>query len=77
MIRIDEENMPGSTWNKTDAREPVFVLVGRDRLAPILVRMWVTLARFMGVKAKKLQEAAELASQMEAWQDINGSKIPD
>ena len=74
MIKIDEENMPGSTWNKAEASEPVFVLRAQDRLAPYAVRMWAQLARSHGVTGQKINEAARLADAMEYWEN---RKIPD
>ena len=38
MIKADEETMPGSTWNKIGAGEPVFVLRAQDALAAATVR---------------------------------------
>ena len=77
MIKADEEVMPGSTWNKTQAREPVFILRAQDKLAPAVVKAWVALARIIGTKERKLSEAANLAVEMERWQQVHCPKVPD
>lgn len=54
--------------------EPVFVLRGQDRLAPILVRLWASMASRAGCDAMKVQEAMKCAEAMEAWPS---RKLPD
>ena len=66
--------------------EPIFVLRGRDVIAPEIVETWADLLgdiaspqtdeESLDVDAK-IREARALAHQMRAWQEINGSKIPD
>lgn len=62
------------TLEKTQADEPIFVLVGRDRLAATTVRMWATLARFCGVNDEKITEALGCAERMDRWP---AKKTPD
>ncbi len=65
------------TLERTGEDEPIFVLVARDKLAPMIVRGWVYRAREAGVPDGKIAEALELAHSMEAWQRDHGSKVPD
>lgn len=57
--------------------EPVFVIVGRDRVAPTIVRIWAMLARILGTPTRKCATAVTEAGAMEAWQKARGSKVPD
>jgi hypothetical protein len=47
--------------------EPVFVLRGQDRLAPLLVGMWAASAALYGCPEEKIVEAQALAQQMREW----------
>jgi hypothetical protein len=57
--------------------EPMFVLLGRDRYAPLLVRIWALLrSRDGGEDEAKLEEAYQCARAMEQWQiDIGKRKL--
>lgn len=70
------------------ADEPVFVLRARDTFAPGVVETWC--ARVNGEMLRmdrldpkftqlgeKIMEARALAHEMRAWQERNGSKVPD
>lgn len=57
--------------------EPVFVLVGRDRVAPTILRIWSMLARLMGAPTRKCGTAVTEAIAMDMWQKAHGSKVPD
>ena len=63
--------------------EPIFILRSQDRFAPMIVRLWADLVRITCVSAsrgtpmKKLEEACNLADQMQDWGNQNGTKIPD
>jgi hypothetical protein len=59
---------------KAADNEPVFILRGQDKFAPLLVRMWVQLALLHGCDGEKIEEAAYLADDMERWKP---SKFPD
>lgn len=70
------KNNPGEydCYAKAEPDEPIFVLLGRDPLAPELVRMWAEERQGMidrGEKpasdAAKIEEAEALAAEMEAW----------
>lgn len=71
-VRSDE-----STLNRSQSDEPVFVLVARDKLAPAVVRVWAEMAKAIGVSWTKTAAAEVLASHMESWARIHGSKVPD
>lgn len=45
--------------------EPMFVLLGRDRHAPLLVRLWALLRHEEGEEEAKVREALECADEME------------
>ncbi len=57
-----------------DDDEPIFVLVGRDRFASMLVRMWAVMCRQHGVPEEKCAEAEEVAQAMDKWQP---KSLPD
>lgn len=69
-------NNPASCWNKAGEHEPVFVLLGRDVVAPNTIRFWAT----KRVQENKNEEgdaqitgARAVALEMEHFQS-NGSK---
>ena len=74
MIKADEETMPGSTWNKIEPQEPIFILRAQDKLAAATVKAWVAFARTHGVNSRKLHEASALVVEMERW---HTAKVPD
>lgn len=47
--------------------EPLFVLCGRDRLAPQAVKAWIDLARLSNVPDYKLESAHLAIEAMERW----------
>jgi len=57
--------------------EPLFILRASDILAPALIRAWAKHATALGVPPAKIRGALRVAQQMEAWQRVHGSKIPD
>lgn len=77
MRKKDELADPNSCINRSKDDEPVFVLCGRDRLAPAAVRSWADAAVAAGTPRAKVHDAYALAQAMEEWQLTNGSKIPD
>ena len=60
--------------DNTADNEDVFPLVGRDKLAPGIVREWIDRAFNLGVSSLKLTEASECADRMEKRTD---RKVPD
>lgn len=59
---------------RSAADEPVFILCARDPVASIVVRTWVVLSRWRGVREAKLAEADNLAERMDAWRLSGGGK---
>jgi len=66
------KNNPGQydCYSKAEPDEPMFVLLARDPVAPILIRIWAILAGFMeGKSAAKLAEAEWCAKEMTKWKE--------
>ena len=59
---------------KCSPGEPIFVLRGRDMLAPVIVREWAGMAYRGGLPDAKYIEAMDCADSMEAWPR---RKMPD
>ncbi len=57
--------------------EPIFVLRAKDKLAPIVVRVWAELAAAHGCPEDRLEEAFRTQLDMRDWALRNGSKWPD
>lgn len=74
MRKCDEINDPTSTWNRTAADEPVFIVVGRDALGAVPIAAWIEAARATGVPAPKIQEAEALLEDFRWWES---KKVPD
>lgn len=53
-------------YAKAEADEPLFVLLARDPLAAILVRLWADLSR-ESVSVQKVEEAFDVSLAMDAW----------
>ncbi len=63
------KNKPGEfdCLQNAEPDEPFFVLLGRDPMAPLLVRVWVVLRELVGENPDKLAEAVRCAEDLEAW----------
>lgn len=69
------KNNPGKwdCYSKAEPDEPMFILLGRDPTASIIVELWRELKKEMkseGTSASsddKLEEARQCAAAMEAW----------
>ena len=70
MLKKMELATPTSCLNKAAADEPVFVLRAKDALAAMTVRHWATMAEGQHEEAK-LEEARNLADQMDKWRKAN------
>lgn len=71
---------PNDCYERAESDEPMFVLLGRDRMAPALVRLWVSLRREHGEREEVCAEAEQCAEAMEAWLRKLGKEpiaIPD
>lgn len=64
---IDAASRGEGCLGRSQDDEPVFILCARDPVAAIVVRTWVVLSRWRGVRASKLAEAEALAEQMDTW----------
>lgn len=66
---------------KIGADEPVFLLRGKDALAPDCVRHWAKMIQEVDDPRPEtqamIQSVLRWADEMEAWQKINGAKVPD
>ncbi len=54
--------------------EPLFVLRAQDKLAPVLIRLWASLAEMGGLHPAKARDARLIADEMELWPN---RKMPD
>lgn len=54
--------------------EPMFILLGRDPMAGALVRRWADLRGERGEDQKKVQEAYEIADELDKWAEGKGKK---
>ena len=63
------KNNPGAfdCYAKAAPDEPIFVLLGRDPLAPLAVAAWIDAARRAGVDKAKLEEARKCRQDMLLW----------
>jgi hypothetical protein len=62
------KNQPGpyDCYAKAEPDEPMFVLLARDKRAPIMVRMWATSSQ-QTMSEAKFKEALACADAMEHW----------
>ena len=61
-------------YAKAAEGEPLFVLRAQDKLAPVLIRLWASLADMGGCHSAKVQDARLIADEMELWPN---RKMPD
>ena len=63
------KNNPGAydCYANAHPDEPMFVLLGRDRHAPMLVRLWAAIRGMDGEDEHKVAEALACAEAMDAW----------
>lgn len=55
--------------------EPMFILLGRDKHAPLLVRMWALVREAANEDPAKVAEARECADAMEGWLEAQGKEV--
>jgi hypothetical protein len=69
------KNNPGDfdCYENADPDEPMFVLLGRDRMAPALVRQWANQREAEMELPAKVAEARRCADAMEAWKESHDS----
>lgn len=63
------KNNPGEfdCYVNAEPDEPMFVLLGRDRMAPYLVSIWATLREEEGEEPAKVLEARQCVQAMREW----------
>ena len=63
------KNNPGAfdCYAKAHPDEPMFILLGRDRIGAALVRIWATVRAILKPGDPKIAEAFECADAMTAW----------
>lgn len=68
------KNDPGAfdCYAAADPDEPMFILLGRDRHAAMLVRLWAMLRALDGEQTKKTDEALQCAKAMNDWRESLG-----
>lgn len=54
-------------YAKAESDEPVFVLLGRDPDAPMLIRLWAAIRMRCGESSEKTVEAMRVANAMEDY----------
>lgn len=54
-------------YEKAHPDEPMFILLGRDQDAPVLVRLWASLRQRAGERQEKVAEALACARSMDDW----------
>jgi hypothetical protein len=72
MEKMGTKNNPGQfdCYTKAEDDEPMFVLLARDPIAPLLIRTWVELIG-MDASIEKIVEALDCADAMEFWRKTN------
>lgn len=63
------KEIPGefNCYANAEPNEPMFVLLARDKHAPILVSLWAALRELEGEDYKKVSEARSLSIEMTRW----------
>jgi hypothetical protein len=63
------KNSPGAfdCYANADPDEPIFILLGRDPMAPSLVEAWALARAHNGEESAKVAEAFNCAEAMKQW----------
>lgn len=71
---MGSKNNPGSydCYANAEPDEPMFVLLGRDRHAPTLARLWAILRAKDDEDIGKVGEALDCADKMDKWREKIG-----
>lgn len=71
---MGSKNNPGKfdCYSKAEPDEPVFVLLGRDPAAPILINLWADIRSRMGEEQEKIEEACACAEACTTWLVMKG-----
>lgn len=71
------KNNPGKydCYTKADPQEPMFILLGRDPMAPALIRTWAKMREAAGEDPEKVREALVCADVMATWAIRQGKAL--
>ena len=71
---MGSKNKPGAfdCYSKAEPDEPMFVLLGRDPSAALLIGMWAALREAMGEDEEKVDEARDCADACLKWARDHG-----
>jgi hypothetical protein len=66
---LGTKNIPGEfdCYAKAEPDEPMFVLLGRDKYAPMLVNLWAEMRRLDGEDPAKITEALVCSIDMKTF----------
>lgn len=67
------KNNPGDfdCYENAEPDEPMFILLARDKMAPMLVEQWANWRLVSGEDPAKVQEAIDCAASMRKWREAN------
>ena len=70
------KNNPGAfdCYANADPDEPMFILLGRDRFAPELIRIWACWREHDGEDPKKVADALACAAACIEWRNARDAK---
>jgi hypothetical protein len=82
MLIVGTKNKPGQfdCYANAEPDEPMFILLGRDPLAPLLVDLWAGVRANLVGDAEKVQEARQCSKAMREWpvtKKLNGKVTLD
>lgn len=72
MLKIDEQEIQNSCWNKASIGERLFILLARDPASPVAIRAWIEERIRIGKNRKGdalIKEAEDCARRMEQERD--------
>lgn len=71
---MSTKNHPGQfdCYQSAEPDEPMFVLLARDRHAPVLIWLWATMREIEDEDSAHVAEARQCVAQMIEWQRAHG-----
>lgn len=76
MARDKKYGRVNMEFGDVDATEPVVVFRGRDKLLPVLLRIYGLLCKLAGSPGDHLRLISERCAEIEQWQEQNGTQVP-
>lgn len=64
---------PHDCYENAEPDEPMFVLLGRDPIAPFIVDLWAGMREQLRGPGPKVEEASRCAEAMMQWGEVHGS----